>query len=193
MVKPPMPSSSGRAASSMVMSSPPMELRRPLGEESGGAFLLILSAGAESEERRFQRQPFGLTGVQALVHRLERVRNGDRGIRKNFLQDGFGTRHQLLGWYDFVDQADAVGFLGGDDLSRENELQGAALSDQPGQALGSPTTREQPQGDFRLAEPGVLRRDPDGAGHGRLAAAAQREPVDGRDHGLTEVLDPVKD
>src|SRR5882724_7187036 len=164
-IKPPMPSSPSWAASSMVMPSPPMELRRPLGQESGGAFLLILGAGAESEERRLQCQTFGLTGVQALVHRLERVRNGDGSVDEDFLQDGFGARNQLLGWYELVDQPDAIGFLGADGLSRENELQGAALSDQPGQPLGSTTARQQPQGDFRLAELGFLRRDPDGACH----------------------------
>src|SRR6185437_13715633 len=96
-VKPPMPNSPRRAASSMVMPSPPLELRRSLGQESGGAFLLILCAGAESEERGLQRQTLGLTGIQALVHRLERVGDGDGSVGEDFLQKGFGTRNQLLG------------------------------------------------------------------------------------------------
>ena len=36
-------------------------------------------------------------------------------------------------------------------------------------------------------------RDPDGAGHRRLAAAAERKAVDGRDHRLAEILDEVED
>ena len=36
-------------------------------------------------------------------------------------------------------------------------------------------------------------RDPDGAGHRRLAAAAQREAVDGRDHRLAEIFDEIED
>src|SRR5882724_13647493 len=112
----------------MVMPSPPLELRCSFGEEGGGAFLLVLGAGAESEERRLQCQTLGLTGVQALVHRLQRVRNGDRSVGEDFLQDGFSARNQLLCWYELVDQPDAIGFLSADGLSRENELQGPALS-----------------------------------------------------------------
>src|SRR6266404_1310933 len=190
--KPPMPSSPRWATSSMVMPSPPMELRRSLGQESGGAFFLILGAGAESEERRLQCQTLGLTGVQALVHRLERVRHGDGSVGEDFLQDGFSARDQLLCWYELVDQPDAIGFLGADGLSRENELQGPALADQPRQALGATAAREQPQGDFRLAEPGFLGGQPDGAGHGRLAAAAERKAVDRGDDRLAEVLDQVE-
>src|SRR4029077_2429157 len=126
---PPRPSSPRYGASSMVMASPPLELRRPFGEEGGGAFLLVLGPGAESKERGLQCQPLGLTGVQALVHRLERVCDGNRRVGEDFLQDGFGARNQLLCWYELVDQPDAIGFLGADGLPRENELQGAALSD----------------------------------------------------------------
>src|SRR6266436_6111860 len=176
----------------MVMRSPPMELRRSLGQKRGGAFLLILGAGAESEERRLQCQTPGLTGVQALVHRRERIRNGDRSVGEDFLQDGLGARNQLLCWYELVDQPDAIGFLSADGLSRQNELQGPALSHQAGQPLGTTTAGEQPQGDFRLAEPALLEGQPDGAGHCRLAAASQRKAVDGGDDRLAEVLDQVE-
>ena len=35
--------------------------------------------------------------------------------------------------------------------------------------------------------------DPDGAGHRRLAAAAERKAVDGRDHRLAEIFDEIED
>ena len=50
-----------------------------------------------------------------------------------------------------------------------------------------------PKRDFGLAELRVLHRDPDGAGHRRLAAAAERKAIDGRDHRLAEILDEIED
>jgi hypothetical protein len=44
-----------------------------------------------------------------------------------------------------------------------------------------------------LAELGGLHRDPNGAGHRRLTAAAKRETIDRRDHRLAEVLDEIED
>ena len=38
----------------------------------------------------------------------------------------------------------------------------------------------------------MLDRDPDGAGHRRLAAAAEREAVDRGDHRLAEILDEIE-
>src|SRR4051812_14193155 len=103
-----MPSSSGWRASSIVMGSPPLEPRRPLSQESGSAFLLILGAGAEPEERRLQCQTLGLTGIQALVHRLERVRDRKGRVGENLVQNPFGSSNQLLGRYDLVNQPDAI-------------------------------------------------------------------------------------
>ena len=39
----------------------------------------------------------------------------------------------------------------------------------------------------------AVNRDPNRAGHRRLAAAAEREAIDRRDHGLAEVLDEIED
>ena len=49
-----------------------------------------------------------------------------------------------------------------------------------------------PECDFGLAELRGLHRDPDGAGHRRLAAAAERKAIDGRDHRLAEILDEIE-
>ena len=49
-----------------------------------------------------------------------------------------------------------------------------------------------PERDFRLAELRAFHGDPDGAGHRRLAAAAERKAVDGRDHRLAEILDEIE-
>src|SRR6185503_567879 len=62
-----------------------------------------------------------------------------------------------------------------------------------GKALGTAAPRDQPEVDLRLAEAGLLRGDADVAGHGQLAAAAQAEAVDHRDHRLGEARHDVED
>ncbi len=50
-----------------------------------------------------------------------------------------------------------------------------------------------PLPNFRLSELRALRGDSNGAGHRRLAAAPEREAIDGRDHRLAQVLDEIED
>ena len=83
-------------------------------------------------------------------------------------------------------------FLRADHLPGKNELERAALADQPRQTLRAATARNKSELDFRLAEFRGLHSDPDGAGHRRLAAAAERKPVDRCNHGLAEILDVIE-
>src|SRR6202040_1333600 len=94
---------------------------------------------------------------------------------------------------DFVDEPDAIGLLRVDHLPRQDELQGAALADQPWQPLGSATARNESERDLGLAEFCGVHRNPDRAGHRRLASATERKTIDGRDHRLAEVLDHIED
>ncbi len=71
-------------------------------------------------------------------------------------------------------------------------MQGAPLADEPGQALCSTAAGNKSERDFGLAEFRGFHRDPDGARHRRLAAAAEGEAIDGRDHRLAEILDEVE-
>ena len=73
-------------------------------------------------------------------------------LGKDLLQDCLGACDQISGWNDFVDEPDAIGLLRADHLSGKNELQGAALPDQPRQALRSTAARNESQLDFGLAE-----------------------------------------
>ena len=68
------------------------------------------------------------------------------------LQDGFGARDQIGGRNDLVDEPDAIGLLRADHLSGQDELQGAALADQPRQPLRSAAARNESERDFGLAE-----------------------------------------
>src|SRR6266567_7825689 len=174
-------------------SSPPAELGRALLEEGGRALLLVLGGSAEAEIGSFEQQAFALARVQSVVRCLEREFDGDRSVRSDLLQNGLGARDQISRWNDFVDQPDTISFLRADHLSGQNELQGAALADQPRQPLRSAAARNEPERHFWLPEPRGLDREPDGASHRRLATAAECKAIDGRDHRLAEVLDEIED
>src|SRR5580704_13690346 len=170
-----------------------VESRRALFEEGGRAFLFVFGSGAEAEIRRFEQQAFALARLQAFVRCLQGKLDSDRCVRSDLLQDGFGARDQISRRDDFVDEADPIGLLRADHFSGQNELQGAAFADQAWQALRSASARNEPECDFRLTKFRGVDRDPDGAGHRRLAAAAERKAVDGRDNRLAEILDQIED
>ena len=170
----------------------PLELRRALFEEGGRALLLVLGRGAEAEVGSLEQQAFALARLHPFVCRLERELDGDRSVGGDLLQDRFGARDQISRRNDLVDEPDAIGLLRADHLAGQDELQGAALADQPRQPLRSAAAGNEPERHFGLAEFRGVHRDPDGARHRRLAAAAERKAVDGRDHRLAEILDEVE-
>src|SRR3984893_10870306 len=165
-------------------SSPSAELGGAFLEEGGRAFPLVLGGGAEAEVGSFEQQALALARVHSLVRCLERELDGDRSVRSDFPQNGLGARDQIGGRNDFVDQPDAIGLLRADHLSGQNKLQGKTLADQPRQTLRSAAARNESERDLGLAKLRAVHRDPDCAGHGRLAAAAERKAIDGRDHRL---------
>ncbi len=67
-------------------------------------------------------------------------------------------------------------------------MQGPAFADQSRQALRAAAAGKESELHLGLAELGVFRRDANGAGHRRLAAAAERETIDGGDHRLAEIF-----
>ena len=87
-----------------------------------------------------------------------------------------------------VHKADAVSLLGVDGGAGEDQLLGPAPADEAGQALGAAKAGDDAEARLRLAELGLLRGDPDVAGHGQLAAAAESVAVDGGDGGLGHLL-----
>src|SRR5712672_1871338 len=121
--------------------SPTAELRCTFLEEGGSAFLLVFRCGADAEIGRFERKSLGLAGVHPLVGRFQREFYGDRRVGRDLLQDGLGASDEIGGGDNFVDEADAIGFLGRDRFAGEDQLQRTALADQARQALRAATAR----------------------------------------------------
>src|SRR6202171_5274678 len=136
--------------------SPTSKLRRTFLEEGGGAFLLVFGGGANAEVGSFQCKAFALAGLHPLVRSFQRKLHSDRRIGHDLLQDRLGAIDQAGRGNDFIDEADAIGFLRGNRLPREDQLQRTALSHQARQTLRSATARQQPQLHFGLPELGVL-------------------------------------
>src|SRR5271155_785722 len=155
--------------------SPAVELRDAFFEESRRAFLFVFRCRAEAEIGSFQQQAFALARLHSLVGGLERKLHRDRRIGGDLFQDRLGSRDELICRNDLVDEPDAVSFLRADHLPRQNELQRAALADQPRQPLRSTAPRDESERDFGLTELGRVDRKSDGAGHCSLAAAAERK------------------
>src|SRR5579859_2231734 len=168
------------------------ELRCALLEEGGRALLLVFGSGAQAKIGRLEQHALVLARLQSLVHRIERELHRHGGVGSDFPQDCLGARQQIRRGHDFVDESDAVSFLRADHLRGKDELQGATLSHQARQSLRAAPSRDEAQGDFRLAEPRRIHRDSDRASHRCLAAAAEREAIHRRDHGLAEVLDEIE-
>src|SRR5882672_7094286 len=130
--------------------SPAAKLRRTFLEEGGGAFLLVFGGGANAEVGSFEGKAFALTGLQPLVRGLQRELHSDRRVGHDLLQNRLGTIDQARCRNDFVDEANAIGFLRGNRLTREDQLQRTTLSHQTRQTLRSATARQQAQLDFGL-------------------------------------------
>src|SRR5882724_3823517 len=176
----------------LFLSLSPPKLRSALFKKGRCPLLLVFGAGAQSEERSLQRQALIQAGFQSFVDRLKRMPDGDRRVGEDLFQNRFGAADQVGGGYDFIDQSDSPGLLRGDDFAGKDELQGPAFSDQTRQPLCSASAGRDSKFHFGLSEFGRLRGDPNGASHSRFTTAAEREPVDGRDHRLAQVLNQVK-
>src|ERR1044071_4737711 len=93
---------------SSLKTSSALKLRRSLFEKCSRAFVLVFSSGAESEERRLERQAFGLTRLQPFINCFDRILNGDWCVGKDFPQECFRSRNKIGRRNDFVHQSDSI-------------------------------------------------------------------------------------
>src|SRR5271167_3847815 len=130
--------------------SPAVELRDAFFEESRRAFLFVFRCRAEAEIGSFQQQAFALARLHSLVRCLERELHRDRSVGGDLFQYCFCSCDEFIYRHDFVDEPDAIGLLRADHLPRQNELQRAALTDQPRESLRSAAPRDESKRDFGL-------------------------------------------
>src|SRR5437667_1520614 len=157
------------------------EVRLAFFAERGHALFPVLGSETLGEERRLDVQSFREAHVETPVRGFDCQFDRSRGIRIDLVQDGFRPRNEVVLGNDFVDQADPVVLLCVNHVGGDDQLQGASLADQPGQALRPAVAWDDADRHLRLTE--LRRRDgqPDGASHRQLAAPAECAAVDGRD------------
>src|SRR5207249_6340112 len=80
--------------------------------------------------------------------------------------------------HDLVDQSDALGFLGSDDPTGQDQLLGARRPDDSWQALSPTAARQHCQAHLGHAQPGASRRDAQIATQGQLEPSAQGIALD---------------
>ena len=105
--------------------------------------------------------------------------------RASFIRSAAGTTRLTS---PIASASDAVIGLPG-----ENQLHRLRLADEARQPLRAGKSRNQPEIDLRLPEARRVGRDAKRARHGKLAAAAERESVDGGNDRLAELLDEIED
>ena len=104
------------------------------------SFLSSVPAQSPKSEASISKA-LGLACLHSLVHSFERKLHRHRSVRNDLLENCFGSSDQIGSGNHLVDEPDAIGFLGIDDLAGENELQCAPFSDQSWQTLRSSATR----------------------------------------------------
>ena len=127
-----------------------------------------------------------------MIDRFHGVLNRQRRVRNDFLGEGFRAGKQVARGGDFVYQADPVRIVGGNHLAGQHQLHRNTFAHQARQALRSTVAGNDAELHFRLSELGIRTGEAHGAGHGNLAAAAERKAVDTGDHRLSQVLDEVE-
>ena len=162
-------------------------------EEGGGAFGFVGGGAERAEEFGFAAESGFKGQVESFIDGAEGGGDGEGRIGGDLVGEGFGAGHEFGGGVNFVDEADAEGFLCRDDFAGEQQLERGAAAGEAGEALGAAVAGHQAELDFGLAEAGGVRGEAEGAGHGEFAAAAEGEAVDAGEDGLATSLNEAED
>ena len=158
--------------------SPALELRRALLDERGDALARVLGPNACRNPSRSAARPASRSPcVRDVLDLLDRERRlagqlaapGQRGVEQLVVLDD-----AVASPYSKASSAE----IGSPSVFISSALAGPTSRAQP---LRAAEARDDPEVDLRLAEGRRARRQADVAGHRDLAAAAEREPVDGGD------------
>src|SRR5690606_17986467 len=165
----------------LVPSFPPVD-GFPLFLEGLQAFQAILGGNQSLVGLGLDHQAGGQIRFHPVIDGELGLGQGQGGVFIDHLRhfEG-GIQHLTLG-YHMIDQADPLRFGGIDSASGKNQLLRHGLSDNPGQALRPPGSRDNSQGSLRQPENRPLIRQPQIAGQGQLHPAAQGDTVYGGDH-----------
>ncbi len=153
-------------------------------EEGCDAFGFVSGAAEMSEADGLAHEGQIEREIESFIDGAEGIGKSEGRVGGDLMGEGFGTGHEFGGGQDFIDEADAEGFLRGDDLAGEQQLERGAAAGEAGQSLGAAVSGQEAELDFGLAEAGSVCGKAEGAGHGEFASAAEGKAVDAGEDGL---------
>ena len=153
-------------------------------EEGGDAFGFVGGAAEVTEADGFAHEGEVEGEIEPFVDGAEGVSECEGCVGGDLKGEGFSAGHEFGSREELIDEADAEGFLSGDDFAGEQEAQGGAASGEAGQALGAAVAGQQAELDFGLTEVCGVCGEAEGAGHGEFTSAAEGESVDASEDGL---------
>ncbi|MPM15563.1 hypothetical protein SDC9_61934 [bioreactor metagenome] len=157
-------------------------------QESTHALVLVLGAAADAESLGLIGGAGVNVGLDALADAALGLADCDLSVGADGVCQLHSLGHKLFGRINIGNQADFLGLGGADHLRGEDKLHGLGNAYDAGQTLSSAEAGGDAQAGLGLAELGLFAGETNIAGHGELAAPAQRETVNSRDDGLGHVL-----
>lgn len=133
----------------------------------------ILSCEHGDERVLLEFQPGVKRGFESGVDDLLRESVGDDWPGSEFRRQRKGSAKNIGGRMDFVYESDRKRLLGPHLTSGQDQILSARRPDESSKTLCSPTTRNDPEEDFRLAELRVVGRDPKITRKGQLTSATK--------------------
>src|SRR5436190_1474549 len=186
-------SSAQHAVSSRLIARPlfVIELRRPLLDECGHAFLLVAGREQRMKYSPLKADTFGLRRFEGAIDRLFGGQHRWQRHRRNGRGDFYGFVEQILQRHDARHETGAFGFLRVHHAPGQDQIHGFGLAHGVGETLRAADPGNDPKLDFRLTEFGIVGGDDEIALHRELAAAAQRKAGDRGDYGLARIGDAM--
>src|SRR5512146_1050522 len=180
---------------SILTSSLPREYGLALLEEGGEPLLFILRPHRDGGQPVLVPQPFLQRHSEPGEDRVLCQPDRHGPLRGDRLREGDRLVEEAIRGHDLRNDPELQRLLRREDPRGQDHLERTAHPDQPRKTLGAPAGGEDPQVDFRQADGGVLRRDPDRAGERHLETAPEGIAVDRGDDGLgapfQDEIDPV--
>src|SRR6476660_2164459 len=172
-----------------IAGSSPGKLGLSLLQKRSGSLTLVGRLAQEAEPGGLEPEGLVQLQIQAGVHQLEAGSHRERTILENGAKQAGGFGDQPVRGQHPVDQPDAPRLLCVDHRAGEQQLECTPPTDETREADRAAVPRPDAELDLGLTEAGGVARDAEMAGHRQLAAAAEREAIHRREHGLPAALE----
>ncbi len=157
------------------------------------AFVPVGRAAKVAKDSGFAVESLIERQIESFIHSTQNGLDGKRSVRCDFKGKRLGACHHGGCRHNFVDEPDTQRLGRVNNGPGEQQPERRATADEPGQPLRASIARDNTELDLGLAKLGRFCRDPEGAGHGQLATAAESKTLNAGDDRLAHGFDAAKD